>query len=275
MERNQTAEDLNKSIDSLLDQYFADEESVEKSIDIAKDSEKTADEAVAKAPAMQKDEARNAGRSKDIHDQPQRDNDGQRSKDYDSAITENEDQEDEPEETDQSPAIDQASEGKGRMKSSGLAPKMKPFKKSEEIDDEEWTAFQEFKKSQAKAEQEEELKKARQEQEDLIKSAVEAATSKQQEEISDLKKSLEESNALIKAMASQPQKPKSVTNVSALEKSQEGVERDSFSKSEMLDAAEDLAKSKTIPADVVVELEMTGYVANPQYRQEIERKLRG
>lgn len=282
MERN---EELNKSIDELIDAYFVEpeeEESFEKadSSYIAEDSEETADEAVGKAPKMQKDEARGAGRSRDIHDQPQVDNDGKREKAYDDGIS-NDQKEDEPDESDQVAAVDQTS-SKGRMSSKPAKPKMRPFMKSEsgeevEISEEEYAEFQAFKKSQEEAAKEEELKKARSEQEDLIKSAVNEALRKSSEEIEELKKSLSESNALIKAMAKQPREPKSVTGISALQKSvdpeTEGPK--SFSKSEMLDAAEELAKSKSLPMEAVIELENTGYISNPEYRKLVEKQLLG
>jgi hypothetical protein len=275
---NEEQNDLNKSIDTLLDEYFLDED-VEKSIDIAHDSETTADEATAKAPRPQQDEDRNAGRSKQISDIPRNDKEGRRASDYDSAISEEQDEEEPDEAKDQVAAIDQSSE-KGHMASEPKAPQVRPFKKSE-IDEQEWEEFQEFKKSKAEAEQkqqEEELRKAEEirkaEQEELIKSAVEQAVAPLKEENEQLRKSFQESQELIKAMAKQPQKPKSITNIQAIEKSSAPDDQpETFSKSEMLDAAEELVKAKELPDTAAMELDMYGYVANPEHRARIEKKL--
>lgn len=274
----QQEELLNKAIDELIDEVFVEEE-VEKSIDIAKDAEETADEAVGKAPKGQKDEARGAGRPKQISDVPQTDMDGRRESKYDDSTTEREGKEDEPEETEQSPSMDQTQEKK-RMGGKPKAPEMRPFKKSEEeasirqLSEEEYAEYLEFKKSKAeeaaKAEElkkAEEMKKAEEKQESLVKAAVEEATS-------ELRKSLDEANALIKAIAKQPVRAKSVTGIEALEKSQEEEKGpETFSKSEMLDAAEELVKSGLIKSDVVTELEMTGYVYDGASRTLIEKQL--
>lgn len=289
-------EELNKSIDALIEDIFSEEtedNKVEKAspIDIAQDAKTTADAAVNQAPSSQKDESRGAGRPKQISDVPQTDMDGRRDSEYDASTTENENKEDEPEETEQSPSIDQTSEGKGRMKGEkAAAPKNAPFKKSEtgdskpeSLSDEEWQEFQEFKKSKMEAKQEElrkseELKKmeAKKEQEELIKSAVYAALEPLKKENEELKKSFNEQSELIKAMASQPKRPKSITGIEQLEKSMDGeTTPTTFSKSEKLDAAFELAKSGKISDTIVSELEMTGYVSDPEARTQIEKYLYG
>ena len=284
-EANQT-EDLNKSIDALIDAYFVDgddsNESVEKSDQsmIAQDSKTTADAAVNQAPKAQDDDSRGAGRPSQISDVPKNDQDGQRAKNYDDDISENDDKEEDSPEKDQVPSIDQTSEGQGRLQSKPAAPKMRPFMKSEngeeiEISEDEYKEFQAFKKSQEEKAAEDLKKAEAQKQEDLIKSAVDEALSKSNQEIADLKKSLDESNALVKAMASQPQQPKTVTGIDALEK---GMDPDmagpqTFSKAELLDAAESLVMEKSLPMEAVIELENTGSLANPQHRALVERKL--
>lgn len=284
-------EELNKSIDALIDDVFSDEapENVEKAspIDIAHDASETADEAVNQAPKGQKDEARGAGRPAQISDVPQVDMDGRRESEYDASTTENENKEDEPDETDQSPAIDQSSEGKGRLPKSGKAPAVRPFKKSEGFNEDEWNEYQalkkakedaeaeELRKAEEKAEQEK-LEKARKEQESLIKSAVTEALAPLQKENEELKKSLRDQGELVKAIASQPQRPKSITGIEQLEKSQdpdlkEGPE--SFSKAEVKDAAFELAKSGKISEDAAYEIDMTGTTSDMEARARVEKYL--
>jgi hypothetical protein len=287
-EQVSTQEDLNKSIDALLDEVFSDEISKGSPLDLAEDSKTTADAAVSKAPSMQKDESRGAGRPKQISDAPQNDMDGRRESDYDSSIADAK-KEDEPEEAKkQAQAIDQSSD-KGHMSEKPKAPSMRPFKKSEdgsteELSEEEYKEFQEFKKAKAveadKAKQEEELKKAevaRKEQEDLVKSAVREATLQIVKENEELRKSFKETQDLLKAMASQPVRAKSITNIEALEKSiaPEDKQAETFTKSEILDAALDLAKAGKISDLVVSEIEMTNRCSDEEARAKIEKHLEG
>src|SRR5689334_1375753 len=81
-------DELNKSIDTLLDEVFGEPETTEKSIDIAKDAKTTADAVMSGVPSGQKDESRGAGRPKQISDVPQNDMDGRRESEYDDAIAE-------------------------------------------------------------------------------------------------------------------------------------------------------------------------------------------
>ena len=290
-------EDLNKSIDALLDEVFSDEVSKGLGIDLVQDNKKTADAALASVPGSQKDESRGAGRPKQISDVPQNDMDGKRASEYDAGIA-SASKEDEPEEAKkQSKAIDQVSK-EGHMSSGSKSPEVRPFKKSEggnhviqvegqdlEITAEDLKALQEIKKSKAaeaeKAQKVEELKKAeatRKDQEDLIKSAVAQATSKLAKENEDLRKSFKETNDLIKAMAAQPQRAKSITGIDALEKSTAASESkgpESFSKSEILDAAFELVKAGKIKDVVVSEIEMTNRCSDPQARAMIEKHLEG
>jgi hypothetical protein len=271
-------EELNKSIDVMLEEIFAvkSSETVNKSeaLDWWKDNKTKADEVVNQAPSMEKDESRNAGRPKQISDVPQNDTDGRRASDYDSAIVEDRDQENEPEETKQSPAIDQMS-SQGHIAQSPKAPQEAPFRRS--LSEQEFAEYEELKKAktaQEESKKQEELKKS---QEILIKSAVESALSSVKKENDELKKSMMEQSALIKAIASQPRQSKSITNVQALEKSMQPQERDatSFSKSEILDAAEELYKAGSIPMEAVIEIDNTGSVLNPAHKRLIEKKLQG
>lgn len=285
-----TNEDLNKSIDTLLNDIFSEDIEKASAIDIAGDSQTKADAVVAKAPKSQKDESRGAGRPKQISDIPQVDADGSRDGEYDAKITENENKESEPDEAKkQAKAIDQVSK-EGHKSGASKAPAMKPFKKSEngeaeELSDEEYKEFQEFKKSKVEAAKVEELKKAEdlrkaddEKQETLIKSAVSAATDDLRKSMDMLQKTNTEQAELLKAMAGRPQRPKSVTGIEQLEKSADPALNEgsqSFSKSQMLDAAEELYKSKEIPMEAVVELDNTGTVYDPRVRKLIEKKLQG
>ena len=260
-------EAMNKSIDAMIDDLFAEETPVEKSIDISKDAKTTADAAVNQAPKGQDDDKRGAGRPKQISDVPKTDTDGKRAKKYDDDITENEDKEMSPEESKK-----QADKNRSDQ----------TMKKS--ISDEEYAEYQELKKAKEEAEKAEELKKAEEAQADLIKSAVAEATSKISEENEELKKSLKETQEMVKAMAERPQRRKSVSNIQAVEKGQSadeaaagGSQGESFSKSEMLDAAEELALNKSCPEfkiDHVTELEQTGYIYEPHVRKIFEDHLK-
>lgn len=279
-------DELNKSIDLLLDEVFGETEVTEKSIDIAKDSKTTADAVMASVPASQNDAARGAGRPKAISDVPNNDQDGKRDGQYDASIASAHGEEENEEAKKQAKAIDQVSKD-GHLAQSPKAPQSRPFKKSEdgsvvELTAEEVKEFEEFKKSKAerleKAAKEEELRKAessRKQSEELIKSAVAQATSKLAKENEELRKSVQETNALVKAMAAQPMPSKSITNIQALEKSQRPEDKgeESFSKSDILDAAFDLAKAGKINSNIVSEIEMTGGCSDANARAVIEKHL--
>jgi hypothetical protein len=275
-------EDLNKSIDALLDEVFSDVVEKGSPLDLAADNSKTADEAVNKAPKMQMDDARGAGRPKQISDVPQNDTDGRRASEYDDAIAEASGAKEPDEAKKQAKAIDQVS-SEGHLKDGSKAPRMAPFKKSEvQISEEEYQEYEEFKKAKVEATQkkvkEEELRKtedSRKQNEELIKSAVGAATSKLAKENDELRKSILETQSLIKAMASQPMTSKSITNIQVLEKSARPEEKgnESFSKSDVLDAAFELAKAGKISSEVVSEIEMTNRCSDQGARATIEKYL--
>lgn len=247
-------EELLKSIDEELDNLFSEEESVEKSVDISKDAKTKADEVVNKAPKGEDDEKRGAGRPKQISDVPDTDMDGKREGDYDASISNKQKEEENPEK-------DQVKE-KNQVKKA--------------LSEEEYAEYMELKKAKEESAKEEALKKAREEQRDLIKSAIAEATAEIRKENEELKKSLTEQSEMIKAMANKPVRRKSIDNVAALEKSQaEDSKPETFSKSEMLDKAEELFKSGALKADHVIELENTGFIYDPTARATLEKALKG
>lgn len=270
---------LTKSIDELVDQLLVEEEKISKAdsfLDLKQDAKTTADAVVSQAPTMQDDASRGAGRPKQISDVPKTDEDGKRNGQYDASISSASSEEDQPE-ADQVKEMNQV---KNTATTSSGTPASAPFKKSFEVNEAEYAEFQAFKKSQADK-QAEELKKSETEKLGaLIKSAVTEATSSltksYETEIASLRKSAAESERLLKAIANRPQRAKSVTGIEALEKSMDpstSSGKESFSKSEVLDAAEELAKSGKISSDYVVELEMTGRVFDKNVRTMIENHL--
>lgn len=258
-------EQLNKSIDSLIDELFAEPtvaeapkadapaaDAVEKSMvkDMASANKQTADEAVSAAPKGEKDEARGAGRPKQISDVPQTDTDGARSGEYDGKIA--------------SPQSDAS-----KKEDSQVAP---PANLKKSLSDAEYEEYQALKKAKAAAEQAETLEKARKETSDLIKSAVTEATSGIRKENEDLRKALKEQGDLIKSIANKPQRSKAVTNVGAVEKFAKS-ESANFSKADLLDIAEDLVKSKKLTMENVIELENTGFIYDSEARGVLEREV--
>lgn len=256
---------MNKSIDAMIDELFA--EPIDKSLDVASMASTKADDAVNKAPKAQKDEDRNAGRPKQISDVPQSDMDGKREGEYDSSIAAKQ-KEDEPSETDQVKTSDQT---KGSQKT-----EKPPMMKS--LTEEEYAEYQAFKKAQETKQKEEVLRKTRDEQKDLIKAVIKEATSTISKENEELRKSLAETQELVKAMAERPQRRKSIDGIQALEKSQRDEEKQesSFSKSEMLDAAEELVmkKSTDFRDDHLIELENTGFIFDATARAALEKHLK-
>lgn len=282
MDKNKTTnEDLNKSIDSLIEDLFAEPVQKGENFEVANAAKTTADAAIAAAPTFQDDAARGAGRPKQISDVPKNDEDGKRDGTYDATIAAAIGEIENDEAKKQAKSIDQTTSA-GRM---GEGPKMKDPRLSKSLTDEEYAEYQSLKKAsdeaKAKADAEakaaelkksEDLKKA--EFESLVKSAVASAIAPIQQKNEELQKSLEKSEALIKAMAGQPQRSKSVTGIEALEKSMpEDQGPKEFTKSEKLDAAERLVMKKALPMEAVVELENTGTLYNTEYRKLIEAEL--
>lgn len=269
--------DLNKGIDSLIDSFFAEPVVKSDNLDVAGASKTTADAAIAGAPAMQDDASRGAGRPKEISDVPKNDEDGKRDGKYDASIASVQAEEENEEAKKQAKAVDQVSSA-GHM---GEKPKMKDPRLSKSITDEEMAEFEAFKKAKAEKEEaskQEDLKKAddlrKAELENLVKSAVQSAIKPLQKENEELKKSLGESTALVKAMASQPVRSKSVTGIESLEKSnREDAGPKEYTRKDKLDAAERLVMKKSMPADAVIELENTGTVYRRDWQQMIEAEL--
>lgn len=270
-------DDLNKSIDTLIEDLFAEPVAKADHLDVASASKTTADAAIAAAPKAQNDDARGAGRPKQISDVPETDEDGKRDGQYDASIAAGQGEVENEEAKKQSRSIDQTTSA-GRM---GEGPKMKDPRLSKS-DAEELAEFRKAKAdAEAKAEElrkSEEIKKSedlrKAELETLVKSAVASAIAPLQKENESLKKSLSESAALVKAMAGQPQRSKSITDVTALEKSApESTGPQEFSKSEKLDAIESLIMKKSLPVDAMVEFENTGTVYRKDWQQAIEAEL--
>lgn len=142
--------------------------------------------------------------------------------------------------------------------------------------------YEELKKARDEkeaAKKEEELKKAKEEQADLIKSAVLAATEDLRKSNEELKKELEETKKLAKSVAEKPRARKSISSISVLEKggfdeSGNAGRPQYFTKSQMLDAAVELASKQEISDNEVIEFEMTGSISNPASREKIENFLR-
>lgn len=281
-------ETIEKSMDSLIDEFFVDsapekkaEESSEESVEKGKNTlaeggylypaekrttqsslmkegsdagpaKETADEGEQPKKAK-KDKEGDGGRPKDVQDVPDTDEDGKRAKGYDHIQQEN-------------------------KKTPDISPKGTMVKS---LSEEEYAEYQALKKAKEEEEKEEALKKAREEQSDLIKSAVSEATSGLKSENEELRKSLQETQDLIKAMASKPQRRKSVDNIQAIEKSfGEGAEGEGekkpehFSKSEMMDCAEELVKSGKLTVEQAIELDDTGYIFDNNARTVLESELR-
>lgn len=255
-------EELKKSIDSMIDELF-----LEKSAD----SKTKADDAVNAAPKGQDDDKRGAGRPDQISDVPKTDKDGKRSGDYDKDIAKKQKEEENAEAKKQVKEKNQIKKSEEEAAAAAASDENtnEDLEKSER---EELEAFRAAKKDQ----EAEEFKKAEEDkQEDLIKSVVEKVSTRYEEKIENLTKSLNEQTELVKAIANKPQQSKSITNIEAMEKSthEEGANRDSFTKSEMLDAAEELFHKGEIRDTEVIELENNGFILNPESRAKVEKAL--
>ena len=133
--------DLNKSIDTLIDDLFTEDVvKASENFEVANASKTTADAALASAPKGEDDASRGAGRPKDDHDVPEVDQDGNQAKGYDAV--QKEDDEVEPEEAKkQAHAVTQVS-AEGHL---GEKPKMKDPRLSKSVSEEEYEEFQAFK----------------------------------------------------------------------------------------------------------------------------------
>jgi hypothetical protein len=259
-------EKLHKSVDEIIDELFA-EKPVEKSLEIAQMAKTTADAAVNQAPKAQNDDARGAGRPKQISDVPDNDEDGKRDGQYDASITEKAKEQDQPEAS----QVKMGGQDKGEQKKD-TGPMMKSLSEAE------YAEFQAFKKAQADKQKEETLMKARNEQRDLIKSAIQEATTVISKDNEELRKSLKETQELVKSMAERPQRRKSIDGIHSLEKSVRDEEKEdsTFTKSEMLDVAEELVMKKSVDFrdEHLIELENTGFIYDPTARKTLENALK-
>ena len=252
-------DELNKSIDLMIDELFS-EEGFEKAMDEVPmgvgEPKELADEVVNKAPKGKKDASRGEGRPVDIHDIPETDKDD-KSKGYDAVQKKEGDM------------------GKDIPEAKQIDKNAKEVKKGYEISKTEYEEFMALRKSEDERMVDDLRKSFMAEQRDLIKSAVVEATSSIREENEQLRKSLTEQSDLVKRMAGRPQATKSITSVEALEKSARPSEQpEHFTKSEMLDVAEDLFKSGKLRDTHVMELENNGYIYDSGARATLENELK-
>ena len=261
-------EELKKSVDALLDELF--EEKVEKSDAIheiigepkqAKGEQQKAEvnaDQVKPDVSSEEDEkaGKKRGRPDDLSQMSMRSPDGESKGSYDASIT--------------SPAqVPQHQTTIAKSETSETSKEIEELKaKVEELT----KAINAKKEEDAKVE---ELKKAEQEKADLIKSEVEKATADLKKENDELKKSIQETADLVKAIAKKPKPRQSISSVDVLEKSAPTAEQKHFSKSEMLDAAEQLFKAKKLTDEDVIELEDTGFIYNEDKRRILEEYLQG
>lgn len=269
-------EKLEKSIDSLIDKLFMKKAepvpgfpSLDSKNEGSKENPQTpelaqgtksADQVMATVPDSEDEKDGKNGRPRDPSNMDHRDADGESHLDFPSGVsTPNEDGHvSEQSQTDTSSAPEQ------QVSKSTVAISKEDF---------------EFLKKARAAEKAEALKKAREEQANLIKSVVLEATKEIRQENADLKKSLTDTQEMLKKALRQPKPQKSVSSVAALEKSfggnaPESRESETFSKSEMLDAAERLVKANKLPLEAAIELEDTGFMYNPAHRAMLEAELK-
>lgn len=240
-------EDLQKAIDLAITELFG--ETLQKgALDLAGDASTTADGSVKQAPKGQDDAGRGAGRPKQISDVPDTDTDGKRTGTYDGDVTADQD-EDEPDETKQSPVVDQAS-SKGHLSKAQLA-EYESLKKAHEarIVSEQVTT-----------------------QEKLIKTLVKESIEPLQKAFEAVQARNAELEKLVKAVAKTPQPVKSIVGIEQLQKgtdpSLKGTEP--MSKAKLLDAAESLVKAGKVPMEVVIEIENTNQVYNREHKALVE-----
>lgn len=284
-------EELDQKIEQLTDELLKGYSSKKhpKNINISGDASTTADQAVSQVKKAANDDSRGAGRPKQISDVPDKDQDGKREGKYDATITENEDKEDEPDETKQSPSLDQVNE-KGHKKVNAKAPDMRPFKKADEKELDElkksFALFQKFQEFETKAEEKitiplaeyEELIKAKTKEKEETLSKGEIGTTQNEElvkSLSALTAKFDEQSVLLNKIAKTPTAAKSITNINALEKSiGEEAQETTFTKSEVADALDELVKANKLPDTAALEYDFMGSLHNPKYRAIVEAHLR-
>lgn len=253
-------EELLKSVDSKVDEYFAEdvtEETVEKS---SKDnrqgsgaSKTSADEGEKPKKAKNEEDGEN-GRPKDPSNMNKRDAVGDAKATYDKDYT--------------APAKKQAHE-------TTVAKSETADPKTYQVSEEDYAVLQKAKESA----QEEVLQKARDEQATLLKSVITEAIQPLQTEIASQKEDNAKMAALVKSMKEAPQPRKAVTNVNAIEKSfganEPGNQPQEFQKAEVEQVLDELHKAGQIKDTEVIEYDMTQHIQNPETRAKVERKLQG
>lgn len=270
-------EDLIKSIDAQIDELFGSEVAVEEdSLEKAQTSEteKIAASKPSSGGQTDNEKANTASKTADSGESPEK---GKDEKEGDNGR---------PKDLSQKPYRQANGASTGSYDATIAEPAMKPkdettVSKSVEISAEDYEFLQKAKAEKAAAAEAESLRKANTEQSDLIKSAVVEATADIVRKNDELQKALVETQNLVKSMANRPQARKSISSVASLEKSfvsheDETAEPKNFTKSEMLDVAEELAKSGTPKFNMehVIELENGGYIYNPAARALLEAELR-
>lgn len=284
-------EELNKAISTLVDETFPELKKAREANPDVTDSKTTADAALATVPGSKNDKSRGAGRPKEISDVPNKDEDGARAKEYDSAIKSRDDDEEEnPEAKKQSRSIDQTTTTGHSGDKKPTAPKMAPFiKKGEDFEKsyERFTLFEQFRKSEAttaettttevvqKAVEEAPKEEVLSKSDDLMKAMVEKETSELKKTVETLTTFANEQAVLLKSIGAKPMPSKAISDVQAIEKSIQPEVGNSthFSKAEKLDAAFELAKAGKISVDVVSELEMLSTVSDNSAKQQISNYL--
>lgn len=258
-------EELNKSIDELIDSILCSDEEATDNVEKGQSDEglkpQTKADDVKPGEKVEDDEKRNAGRPKQISDVPDNDEDGERDGEYDADIT------------------TESSDGKNPEQKQVEPPAA--MKKS--LTDAEYAEYQSLKKAKEAASKADDLAKAQKAQVDLIKSAVSEALKDVRAENEALKKSLEEQGELIKSIANRPQKPKAVTSVQALEKSFAGEgqtqvqQKQTLSKSEILDVATEMVEKGICKGEFtlehVSELELTGGIYDTHAKAALEKEV--
>lgn len=266
-------EKLQKSVSDKVDEYFAKPESTPED-----KPEDKPDEAVEKAV---KKDPMNTGGSKgkaDDGEQPKKpkdEEDGERGRPKDpSKMSSRDSQGDAKMEYDK----DVASPAKKPSHETTVAKSEKDEKEdseTREISKEDYEFLQKAKKK----DKEEQLQKMQKEQIDLMKSAMVDVIKPIEERLEKSEKENSELKELVKSISNKPRSRKSIANIQAIEKgfgaNEDSETPETFSKSEKIDAAEELFKKGHMRMEDVTEVEMTGTLEDPRKRALVEQQLSG
>lgn len=264
--KNMSEEDIKKSIDDMLDQeiesYLNSEiENVEKSVDDEEEVEKSGQggdknsekmDGIKGDDAAKKERPTEATGGKDVLKAKKND---KNMKKMEIEIEEDDEEEEEDKED--------------KKKDSKEMEKKMKTKKSFQVSEEDFELLQKAKQ--------ETLQKAKQDREEAFtKSVYEIVDEKISSELDGLKNQLED----IKKSLSKPNQRKSIDNLEAVNKSfhaNEEKENKKLSKSEILDIAEELAKSNQISINSVIEYESCNSISNRQdavtLKKAIDKKI--